>query len=89
MSFLQKICIILIHEIYYTYARLVLKKLYPNKRIEKNFDLLTLPRVLGSSTPVIVEIGGHDGSTTKQFLNLFPESNIYVFEPGRTAIKKI
>ena len=50
------------------------------------FDLNTLPALLGREDPVILEIGANDGAHSVSFLTLFPNSRLYCFEPDRRAI---
>ena len=49
------------------------------------FDLSTLPSLLGKNDPVILEIGCNDGGHTRDFLKLFPEATIFAFEPDPRA----
>ncbi|HEX8030504.1 MAG TPA: FkbM family methyltransferase [Vicinamibacterales bacterium] len=49
------------------------------------FDLRTLPSLLGKNDPVILEIGCNDGAHTLNFLRLFGDATIYAFEPDPRA----
>ncbi|HVG39178.1 MAG TPA: FkbM family methyltransferase [Pyrinomonadaceae bacterium] len=52
------------------------------------FDLNLLPRMLGKDDPVILEIGCNDGGVTLAFLELFPRSKVFAFEPDPRAIER-
>lgn len=52
------------------------------------FNLCSLPHLLGRDDPVIVEIGTNDGEHTKQFLSLFPVPRVYAFEPDPRARRR-
>ncbi|AXK81769.1 FkbM family methyltransferase [Pseudolabrys taiwanensis] len=47
-----------------------------------------LKHLLGTDTPVILEIGANDGSHTVQFVDLFPKATVYAFEPDPRALAK-
>lgn len=49
------------------------------------FDLNSLPELLGKDNPVILDIGCNDGSHTQRFLSLFKEAKVYSFEPDPRA----
>jgi FkbM family methyltransferase len=49
------------------------------------FDLTSLPSLLGKEDPVILDIGCNDGSHTLKFLTLFKNSAVYSFEPDPRA----
>ena len=49
------------------------------------FDLATLPALLGKHDPIILEIGCNDGGQTRDFLRLFSNATIYAFEPDPRA----
>src|ERR1041385_4800490 len=51
------------------------------------FDLKTLPGLLGKDDPVILDIGANDGSHTLAFLELFKHAKIYAFEPDPRALE--
>jgi 2-O-methyltransferase len=52
-------------------------------------DIKTLPRLLGTTDPVILEVGCNDGTETLRFLETFgPDARIYAFEPEPRAIKR-
>ncbi len=52
------------------------------------FDLTTLPALLQTDSPVILDIGCNDGAHTLEFLKLFPASKVYAFEPDPRAISR-
>jgi FkbM family methyltransferase len=52
-----------------------------------DFDLRGFKRILPHK-PLIIEIGANDGSTTKEFIEIFPESIIECYEPDKRAIVK-
>ncbi len=54
------------------------------KRIE--FELNGLSAMIGRSDPVILEIGANNGDHSARFLELFPKSQLYCFEPDDRAI---
>jgi len=45
-----------------------------------------LPAMIGRSDPVILEIGANNGNHSARFLELFPKSQLYCFEPDAKAI---
>jgi FkbM family methyltransferase len=49
------------------------------------FDLETLPALLGKPDPIILEIGCNDGGQTRDFLRLFSDATVYAFEPDPRA----
>lgn len=49
------------------------------------FDLNSLPRLLGRDDPVILDVGCNDGTHTLKFLELFPRAQVYAFEPDPRA----
>ena len=49
------------------------------------FDVNSLPELLGKDDPVILDIGCNDGSHTLKFLNLFDKATVYSFEPDPRA----
>lgn len=49
------------------------------------FDLNSLPELLGKDDPVILDIGCNDGSHTLKFLSLFDRAAVYSFEPDPRA----
>jgi len=51
------------------------------------FDLNTLPGLLGKDDPIILEIGCNDGSHTLEFLRLFKNSKVFAFEPDPRALE--
>jgi FkbM family methyltransferase len=51
------------------------------------FDLGSLPALLGRDDPVILDIGANDGSHTLEFLRLFERSRVYAFEPDPRALE--
>jgi FkbM family methyltransferase len=51
------------------------------------FDLATLPGLLGKDDPVILDIGCNDGSHTLEFLGLFQRARVYAFEPDPRALE--
>lgn len=51
------------------------------------FDLASLPGLLGKDDPVILDIGANDGSHTLEFLRLFKDSRVYAFEPDARALE--
>jgi len=55
---------------------------------QSEFNLGDLVRLLGTRTPVILEVGANDGSHTLAFLELFRWARIYAFEPDPRAAKK-
>ena len=52
----------------------------------EKFEMDTLPAMLGRSDPVILEIGANNGYHSARFLELFPNSHLYCFEPDDRAI---
>lgn len=48
-------------------------------------NLMALPVLLQTASPVIFEVGSHNGFHTKKFLSLFPQGRVYCFEPDRRA----
>ncbi|MDA9731472.1 FkbM family methyltransferase, partial [Candidatus Pelagibacter sp.] len=58
--------------------------------IEKNLffsEKIILKEVIKSEKPIIIDVGGHLGSSTSLYKKLFPSSNIYVFEPANDNFK--
>jgi 2-O-methyltransferase len=51
------------------------------------FDLNTLPALLGKDDPVILDIGCNDGGHTLAFLRLFKNSKVFAFEPDLRALE--
>ena len=49
------------------------------------FDLSTLPALLGKHDPTILEIGCNDGGQTRDFLKHFSNATIFAFEPDPRA----
>jgi FkbM family methyltransferase len=49
------------------------------------FDVDSLPELLGKVDPVILDIGCNDGSHTQKFLSLFDKATVYSFEPDPRA----
>ena len=53
------------------------------------FQLESLPALLGTQSPTILEIGCNDGTETNRFLDLFgKDCRVYAFEPDPRAIKR-
>jgi 2-O-methyltransferase len=53
------------------------------------FDIASLPALLGTSQPTILEIGCNDGTETNKFLQLFGRgTKLYAFDPEPRAIKR-
>jgi FkbM family methyltransferase len=50
-----------------------------------DFEIRGFKKILPSK-PFIIEIGANDGSTTREFLTIFPESVIECYEPDKRAI---
>lgn len=44
--------------------------------------------IINSDGPVILDVGANDGGSTVVFLNQFPRSKIYAFEPDPRAIQR-
>ncbi|MBL8227498.1 MAG: FkbM family methyltransferase [Bryobacterales bacterium] len=55
--------------------------------VAEDFDINTLPSLLGKPDPVILEIGCNDGSETLRFAELLPSAMIYAFEPDPRALQ--
>ena len=51
-------------------------------------ELSRLPSLLQKADPVILDIGCNEGDHTSQFLSLFPNSQVYAFEPDPRAQKR-
>ncbi len=51
-------------------------------------DLAYLREVVGTDSPLILEIGAHDGTNTRQLLSRFPGALLFAFEPDPRAIRK-
>lgn len=51
-------------------------------------DLAYLHQVVGTDSPSIIEIGAHDGTSTLQLLNRFPNALLFAFEPDPRASRK-
>ena len=49
------------------------------------FDLSSLPSLLGKDDPVILDVGANDGGHTLVFLEMFPRGRVYAFEPDPRA----
>ena len=49
------------------------------------FDLTSLPALIGKEDPVILDVGSNDGTHTLAFLKLFKHPKIYAFEPDPRA----
>lgn len=47
-----------------------------------------LRQIVGTDSPLILEIGAHDGEHTLQLLDLFPSALLFAFEPDPRAIRK-
>lgn len=53
------------------------------------FNFTTLPKLLGTQSPTILEIGCNDGTETCKFLQQFGDNaKIYAFDPEPRAIKR-
>lgn len=53
------------------------------------FEVDSLPQLLGNDSPVILEIGCNDGTETNRFLSLFGAgARVYAFEPDPRAIDR-
>jgi FkbM family methyltransferase len=50
------------------------------------FEMDGLLAMIGRSDPVILEIGANNGDHSARFLELFPKSHLYCFEPDDRAI---
>jgi len=55
---------------------------------EGGLAIADLPQLIGTRTPVILEVGCNDGSHTRQFLDAFPEGRMYCFEPDGRALRR-
>ena len=51
------------------------------------FNKETLKEYIVSDTPTIFDVGGYDGSDSKDFLRVFPKAQIYSFEPDQRSIE--
>ncbi len=51
-------------------------------------DLLYLRQLLGTDTPLILEIGANNGWDTLRFLRAFPSATVCAFEPDPRALAK-
>jgi len=49
------------------------------------FNLAALPSLLQTASPIILEVGSHNGYHTNHFLRLFPAGKIFAFEPDKRA----
>lgn len=54
--------------------------------VNGEFDLKTLPKLLGKDDPIILDIGCNNGSQTLEFLRLFKNSTVFAFEPDPRAL---
>ncbi len=53
------------------------------------FEVESLPALLGTDSPVILEVGCNDGTETNRFLSMFGSgARVYAFEPDPRAIKR-
>ena len=52
-----------------------------------NFTM-NLKKYITIENPIIVEVGSNDGSTTQEFLDMFPDSSVFCFEPDKKALSK-
>ncbi len=63
-----------------------------SKKIDLSLqNLLPTPiwqRIINWDDPVIFDVGANDGGTSAVFLNLFPRSKVYAFEPDPRAIQR-
>lgn len=57
---------------------------YPQEK--GSLDLLKLRKLLNKDNPLILEVGANVGSSTLEFLQVFPEARVYCFEPEPRAI---
>ena len=62
------------------------KNLFPNKLLELSPRMFV--DLLRKVDPIILEIGCNDGSHTIGFLQAFPKSRLFCFEPDRRAINR-
>jgi FkbM family methyltransferase len=51
-------------------------------------EIDTLRKLVGKVSPVVLDIGAHDGGTTAMFVDLFPGATVYSFEPDPRAAAK-
>ena len=49
------------------------------------FNLAALPALLQTESPIILEVGSHNGYHTSHFLRLFPAGRVFAFEPDKRA----
>jgi len=52
------------------------------------FDLNTLPEILGKEDPIFLDIGCNEGHHTRMFIKLFKYSKVFSFEPDSRAQAK-
>ena len=62
------------------------KNLFPKKLLELSPRMFV--DLLRKVDPIILEIGCNDGSHTIGFLQAFPKSRLFCFEPDRRAINR-
>lgn len=51
-------------------------------------EIDTLRKLVGTVSPVVLDIGAHDGGTTAMFLDIFPGAKVFAFEPDPRAAAK-
>jgi len=61
-----------------------------NENHNMNLDIIKyISGLIGKDDPLIIEIGAYDGKDTRNFLNVFPKSKVFSFEPDPRNIKMI
>jgi len=61
-----------------------------NKQFQKKFTRdKVLKRLITSKRPIIFDIGAHIGQSVKYLKSIFPDSQIYSFEPDPESFKKL
>lgn len=63
---------------------------YKFSKINRREDLLKLTKyIIKKKTPVIFDVGTHSGQTIDRFLKLYPNANLYCFEPVKESFEKL
>jgi FkbM family methyltransferase len=57
-------------------------------RHEGTLSAQEIRALVGTDSPLIVEVGAHDGSTTAEFLEAMPNARVFCFEPDPRAIRR-
>lgn len=54
----------------------------------KDFHFKDFEKLIKLNPSIIIEIGANNGETTEKFLELFPNSTVFAFEPDQRAVQE-